>query len=162
MGLGLGLAALLASCDTGRAIVDEGCEPACTDQQVCIRGVCVGTGALRVTLTWDEPGDLDLHVVTPSGQEVFWGTPLADGAMLDRDDVRGNGPENVYWHRAPSSGEYLVCVNPYAIERPTVFTVRVAVPDREDRVWHGQREHSNGTVRCSREAPGFVGSFSFP
>jgi uncharacterized protein YfaP (DUF2135 family) len=37
----------------------------------------VGTGDVQVTVTWDADSDLDLHVVEPSGEEIFYGHPVS-------------------------------------------------------------------------------------
>lgn len=39
----------------------------------------VGTGDLQVTLSWNVDSDVDLHVVDPSGEEIFW----SDKTSLD-------------------------------------------------------------------------------
>ena len=49
----------------------RGCAPP-NATGACAAGVCVGAGALRVTLTWDVAGDMDLYVVTPSGAVINW------------------------------------------------------------------------------------------
>ncbi|MDP3275333.1 MAG: hypothetical protein Q8Q09_09080 [Deltaproteobacteria bacterium] len=113
------------------------CGTTCAAMQTCANGSCVGTGPLRITLTWDRMADLDLHVVPPGceSSHIFFGNtgsimPVC-GGQLDVDDVgvfcdpsgpmgamcprylNGTGPENVYWTMAPPSGRYLVCVVPY-------------------------------------------------
>ena len=46
----------------------------------------VGTGDVQVTLSWDTDSDVDLHVVDPSGEEIFYGNrESASGGMLDLD-----------------------------------------------------------------------------
>jgi hypothetical protein len=53
--------------------------------------------ALRVTLAWDADGnDVDLHVVDPAGEEVYYGhQESATGLDLYEDVTRGFGPEVV-------------------------------------------------------------------
>lgn len=50
---------------------------------------------LRVLLSWDSDNtDLDLHLVTPDGDHVWYGNrSLANGATLDVDVTTGYGPE---------------------------------------------------------------------
>lgn len=85
----------------------------CADYQACERCTCVGEGLLRFTLAWDSDTDFDLHVITPSGEEILWLDPFEmDGrGELDVDDVRG-GPgsvENVYfWDPLPGRYQYFV------------------------------------------------------
>jgi hypothetical protein len=89
------------------------------------------TGTLVVSLDWQEQADLDLHVVTPDGVEI-WNkninsyaptpgqTPDPDawktGGILDFDSnanciIDGRREENVYWTVPPPSGHYLVRVD---------------------------------------------------
>ena len=64
-----------------------------------VRGVTVKVGDPQLTLIWDKDGvDLDLHVVEPSGKEIYWEEPKgALGGELDVDNTKGFGPENIYW-----------------------------------------------------------------
>ena len=78
----------------------------------------VGTGDVQVTLTWNTDTDLDLHVVDPSGQEVYFGnTSVPSGGNLDLDSNPGCsldnvGKENILWPvgQAPR-GTYIVRVD---------------------------------------------------
>ena len=46
----------------------------------------VGTGDVQVTLSWDAGSDVDLHVVDPNGDEVYWtNRRVASGGELDLD-----------------------------------------------------------------------------
>ena len=69
---------------------------------------------LRVVLGWDSDGtDLDLHVVSPDGQHVWYGDRVVEnGGALDVDVTTGFGPE-IYATPAPLHGTYLVYVNYY-------------------------------------------------
>lgn len=69
---------------------------------------------LRVLLSWDTDNtDLDLHVVTPDGEHIYYGNRTAtSGAALDIDVTTGFGPE-IISAPAPKNGTYLVYVNYY-------------------------------------------------
>jgi hypothetical protein len=94
----------------------------------------VGTGDIQITLTWQTNDDIDLHVIDPSGFEIYYADPIApSGGSLDRDNLCMNmeigRPENVYWPMdvAPS-GEYIVKVHYYGAcerERTVDWTVRI-------------------------------------
>jgi hypothetical protein len=65
-----------------------------------INGVAVKAGDPQFTLLWDSEADLDLHVIEPSGKEIYWESPQGRfGGELDVDNTRGFGPENIYWLR---------------------------------------------------------------
>lgn len=79
----------------------------------------VGTGDVQVSLSWDTKDDLDLHVRTPSGCEIYYGQDTCGNGELDLDSYpacssSGNGNENVFWPvgGAPS-GLYRVYVDFY-------------------------------------------------
>jgi hypothetical protein len=88
-------------------------------------------GTLVVSLAWDTEADLDLHLVTPDGVEVWArninsyeaplpGTPedaaaWQSGGILDFDSnagcvIDGRRQENVVWQQPPPAGTYLVRV----------------------------------------------------
>jgi uncharacterized protein YfaP (DUF2135 family) len=94
----------------------------------------VGTGDVQVTLSWDADSDVDLHVVDPAGEEVYYGhRSAASGGALDLDSnagcsIDGVRNENITWPvgRAPR-GQYIVRVDYWSscgVER-TNYTVRV-------------------------------------
>ena len=89
---------------------------------------------LRVVLSWDtDMTDIDLHVVSPDGQHVWYGDRVAaNGGALDVDVTTGFGPE-IYAHPAPMPGVYHVYANYYgAGEREDAITVaQVAVIENE-------------------------------
>lgn len=72
----------------------------------------VGTGDLQISVSWDAASDVDLHVVEPSGEEVFYAnTPSMSGGTLDLDSLCFNDirNENITWPvgQAPR-GHYIV------------------------------------------------------
>ena len=94
----------------------------------------VGTGDIQVTLAWDADSDVDLHVVDPAGEEIFYGRRRsASGGELDLDsnagcDIDGVRNENVTWPigRAPR-GQYTVRVDYWSNcnVQQTNYTVRI-------------------------------------
>jgi hypothetical protein len=95
------------------------------------------TGRLVISLSWDNQADLDLHVLLPSGIEIFKRNPTEydrpppsagppppnaplDGGYLDRDSnarcvFDGQRSENVIWTEAPPTGHYLVRVDTFSL-----------------------------------------------
>jgi hypothetical protein len=94
------------------------------------------SGDVQVSLEWKNVNDLDLHVIDPSGERIFYSHPRStSGGVLDVDmnrsgnDLTTRPVENVYWpeHAAPR-GTYRVEVMHFANhggQDPTLFTVRV-------------------------------------
>ena len=58
---------------------------------------------MRATLTWAGDCDLDLHVIDPSGTEIYFSNPSSPtGGVLDVDDIPSSGDtgthiENIFW-----------------------------------------------------------------
>ncbi len=79
------------------------------------RVVQASTGSVQVSVSWNAPSDVDLHVIDPRGEEVYYGHDTsASGGELDLDSnagcsIDGTNNENIRWPagRAPS-GTYTV------------------------------------------------------
>lgn len=117
------------------------------------------SGDIRVSLIWDNRNDLDLHVVPPSGDEIFWGHKRSlDGGELDVDmnafTPRTIKPvENIYWPKGGTPvGNYKVYVQNYGYHgrrfRKTKFKVEV-MKDGEIRHYE---EWISGTGSKSNKA----------
>jgi hypothetical protein len=89
----------------------------------------VHSGELHISLIWNDIADLDLHVITPSGEHLYYAHKEGeDGSFLDKDSNRGGDEislepiENVFWALSPS-GHYKVYVNNFCnrTDDKTVF-----------------------------------------
>ena len=120
-----------------------------------------GSGDIRVSLMWNNRNDIDLHVVDPSGEEIFFGHRRArSGGVLDIDmnasfPLRAPAVENVFWpDRAAPAGTYRIYANYYAVKdrvNDTDFTVRVLI--------RGRTEDFTGRIRFGERAR-FVHQFT--
>ncbi len=106
------------------------------------------TGALVVTLTWDTESNLDLHVIDPLGNEIFWGnqssTPSMTGPVeggsygyVDDDSnancvIDGLLREDAIWPNPPPPGTYTVRVDTASLCGQPIahWTVKA--------MWHGR------------------------
>merc|ERR1719199_2190737 len=80
------------------------------------------TGAVSVSLAWNDPSDLDLYakVFLAKGgfEQVYYSNKHAAGGYLDvdmhaRDGEESNEPvENIFWKKPPA-GVYVIYVNLY-------------------------------------------------
>ncbi|HEX8956332.1 MAG TPA: DUF2135 domain-containing protein [Burkholderiaceae bacterium] len=118
---------------------------------------------LRVVLMWDTDGtDLDLHVISPDGEHVWYGNRASpDGGALDVDVTTGYGPE-IYANPSPMTGVYHVYVNYYGSGpgREDVTTAQVAIITQE-----GTLSEKRQTVTVPMRKPGdltLIKSFSYP
>ena len=88
-------------------------QPAC--QTLHIAGV--GGGQVQITVSWDTNADLDLHVVDPNGDEIYFRQPeVESGGVLDLDSFCGPQAfvrnEHVGWSQGVAPpGRYEVRVN---------------------------------------------------
>jgi hypothetical protein len=136
------------------AVVDESGSTSSTDA-TAISVVEVGTGDVQVSVSWNEDVDVDLYVVDPNGETIYYGaTTSSSGGELDLDSnpacsIDGIRNENVTWPTGEApSGTYEVRLNLYAdcdIDR-TSWVVTVQAIGRTYR-WEG-----------ILEAPGLGGS----
>lgn len=96
-------------------------------------------GVVRVTLSWANQVDMDLHVTEPDGNEIFYGNPVSpSGGELDVDvQCRGNGGiENVRWDGStdtPQDGTYTVGVDEFnqCGDGPAAWLVEAFVDGRK-------------------------------
>lgn len=106
----------------------------CPEGATCFEGVCVGTGELRVSLSWSYVSDLDLYVETPAGDLISFENRDAGGGVLDVDDCVGGQcldnsmthVENIFFPMQPPVGEYRVWVNNFDGIRGGPFEILVS------------------------------------
>lgn len=108
------------------------------------------SGEVEIALIWQNTADLDLHVVDPGNELIFFGHKFArSGGELDVDRNAGcnlatNSPvEHVVWPtgRAPT-GDFEVLVHHYArcgVSGPVPYTVEILVD--------GKRQTLSGTAQ---------------
>jgi hypothetical protein len=95
----------------------------------------VGVGAINVRLEWQARADLDLWVIDPCGQKIYYGnrSDTCQGSVgkLDLDNRCSNlvvgKPENIFWKSNPPAGLYKIVVDYYgdcASAGPVFYTVR--------------------------------------
>ena len=72
----------------------------------------VPRAAIWIELVWDGPGDIDLHLFLPNGEECYFENPTTSGAVLDIDNTVSDGPEHITMEKA-IPGDYKVSVHYY-------------------------------------------------
>jgi len=108
------------------------------------------TGDIQVSLAWNNFNDIDLHVVVPSGEYIYFGHRMSNCRGQLDVDMNATGPvsrepvENVFWpKRTAPRGEYRVFVHHYArydrAADDTPFEVHVLV--------NGSRRRYTGSVK---------------
>ena len=113
--------------------------------------------AIWSALTWDGPGDIDLHLILPNGKDCFYGQSNVDGAVLDFDNKVSDGPEHITMDTAPP-GTYQLGVVYYRGDRPNVHW-------RVDLLLKNGHEHhvySGVLEKADPESFQAVTQFSFP
>ncbi|MDR3123554.1 MAG: VWA domain-containing protein [Treponema sp.] len=111
-------------------------------------------GDIRISLMWNNRNDLDLHVVTPVGEEINFNNPQdSTGGRLDTDrNLYGETlrpVENVYWpENAAVPGKYRVFVRNYAGNEPgaNVTPFQLEIKNGKEYLYF------EGTVRGSGRA----------
>jgi hypothetical protein len=81
----------------------------------------VGTGDVQISLSWEGASDVDLHVIGPDNDEIYYGHRTStSGGNLDLDSnagcvIDGINNENVTWPSGRSpSGTYKVLVDNFS------------------------------------------------
>jgi Ca-activated chloride channel family protein len=93
------------------------------------------SGDIRVSLSWKNRNDLDLYVITPDGERIYYGnTHDSTGGELDVDmNVSGESTEpieNIFWQESAATvGTYRVIVQNFNFhgdgQNPTPFMVEL-------------------------------------
>jgi hypothetical protein len=124
-----------------------------------VRVIAVGTGDVQVSASWSDTSDVDLHVIDPSGEEIYFGNSTsASGGELDLDsnaacsrDVDPDNPtgpqvhlnnENIVWPSgAAPTGTYTVRLaywSACSVSAPTNWVVTVATAGGTPQIFTGQ------------------------
>jgi hypothetical protein len=78
--------------------------------------IAVGTGQLQVSLSWDQPNDVDLHLVEPNGEEIYYVTDYSsNGGVLDLDSNPGCYIDGVQNENITYSDESTVQAGTYTV-----------------------------------------------
>jgi hypothetical protein len=110
--------------------------------------VTVGTGPVQVSVSWNTESDVDLHLVEPGEEEIYYGNRESEsGAILDLDSnagcaIDGTRNENIFWPTdSPPRGTYTIRVDNWdacEVTGTTTFVVTVRVTGRSPVTFTGQ------------------------
>ncbi len=109
--------------------------------------IFVGTGEIQTNVTWDTPADVDLHLIDPSGKEIYYASRNSPtGGQLDLDSNAGcgtDGPraENIFWGDGivVPRGEYILRVDYWSScgASSTNYTVTINLRGLPPRIFTG-------------------------
>jgi hypothetical protein len=129
-------------------------------------GLSLGSGDVQATLRWDNNDDMDLHVIDPAGDEIYYrNTSVDSGGQLDHDNIPGcdapevgNGnAENIFWPSGDApAGSYTVFVHEYnnCSQVNALWTLTVRVDGRTvlSQSGYGSSSSYTFTVPSSRSS----------
>ena len=105
---------------------------------------------IRASLLWNNRNDLDLHVITPSGEHIFYNSKKAScGGFLDVDmNVQGETTkpvENVRWAKGKAKkGTYKVCVQNFRFHESS----HAATPFKVELEVNGKVQYFTGETKA--------------
>jgi hypothetical protein len=109
---------------------------------------------LRCSLMWNTFDDLDLHCITPKGEEIFFSQKVAScGGNLDVDRNAGHQEtrkpvENIRWEKGKARrGKYKFFVRNYAYHEDTRGPIEFTVELENN----GKIEHFDGKISLNHE-----------
>ena len=113
--------------------------PPCT-QTVKVNETAQSSSDLQVSLNWNAPIDMDLHIETPDENDIYYGQEIGqNGGTLDLDSNAGCSidninNENITWaEQEPACGEHVVRVDLWsACAQQGPFNFAVTVNQRGD------------------------------
>lgn len=91
--------------------------------------LATGYGDIKISLDWNSEADIDLWVIDPRGNKIYYDAPTSTtGGELDLDDTDGYGPENVFWptDMAPL-GKYKVQLHYFEPEEGAATSYRATI-----------------------------------
>jgi hypothetical protein len=91
------------------------------------------SGFFTVTLTWDGPGDVDLHVFEPDDSHVYYQNKQGSVGYLDVDNVYEYGPEHYFASCDPNlikRGFYDIGINNFSKATGRTATVQLITSNR--------------------------------
>lgn len=103
---------------------------------------------VRASLIWNNRNDLDLHMMTPAGEHIYYGAKQdTTGGWLDVDqNVRGETTkpvENIRWRRGEApAGTYRVYVQNYRFHEPNALPT----PYKVEIEVNGEVKHFENTI----------------
>ena len=92
-------------------------------------------GLFTATLSWNGPGDVDLHAYEPGGAHVYWMAKRGQAGYLDVDNTIASGPEHYYASCSPTelqTGEYQFAVANF--DKADGLTAVVQIASRDSGV----------------------------
>lgn len=140
---------------TGTQRRGQPCDEAnqCAAGLACEASECVDRTDLRIALVWETELDLDLHVQTPTGEELYYrnrvgsggGEFLRDACIQDHCDAGVERKEVAVWGDSAPAGTYEIWVVNYDGGETAPFRIEVRKAD-------GSLETFNGSVPAQQEA----------
>ena len=87
----------------------------------------VGGGGIQVTLFWNQENDIDLWLIEPDGNKIYYAAKnsVAGDGYLDFDNVIAYGPENIYFTDNIPDGTYKVQVHYFSGSPVTNWSISV-------------------------------------
>jgi hypothetical protein len=127
------------------------------------------SGDVQVSIAWDSPADVDLHVVEPGTEEIYYGNDQsAAGGVLDLDSnaaCSSDGPRNeniTYPDVTPPSGTYIVRVDYWSACGAAATNYVVTIRVKGHPVQTFQKQFTGSGDGGGAGSGVTIGTFDFP
>lgn len=100
-------------------------------QELLLKVEAVATAQIQVSLTWNSVTDIDLWIIGPDEEKIYYGNWLSAKSLgwLDHDNTEAYGPENITFNYQMPEGDYKVYVHHFNGGVQTDYQVTVAIGD---------------------------------
>lgn len=146
-----------------------------THETITVTKITAGTGILQVSCSWNKENDVDLHLIEPNGEEVYYGNAESEnGGILDVDsnagcDIDNINNENITYSSAAivEGGTYTVTMDLWSscqVEEITDYTVTAIYKGAVIAASSGKNPYVGHFIweDCNNDEPTQVMTFKIP
>lgn len=131
-------------------------------QELLLNVEAVATAEIQISLTWNSITDIDLWVIEPNGDKIYYANSFSSASLgwLDYDNIVSYGPENITFNYKMPEGDYKVYVHHFDGGVETDYQVTVAIGDNVTSYVGGFPEGVTASEEIADEGVDFITTIS--